>query len=947
MNQLLRTKLYVPAPGPNVVARPRLIERLHAGLQRKLTLIAAPAGFGKSTLVSEWVATGQRPTAWLSLDAADNDPIRFLAYFVAAVQTIAPTIGQGVMQVLQAPQPPQDPAGRAALLTALLNEITTLPDPFLLVLDDYHVIDAALSGQSPLGAVDQLLTFLIEHLPPQLHLVIATREDPPLPLARLRARGQLTEVRAADLRFTPPEAADFLNRVMGLNLAVADIAALEERTEGWIAGLQLAALSMQGRQDVAGFVRAFAGDNRYIVDYLMEEVLQRQPDAVRNFLLHTAILERLNGPLCDAVTGQPGGKARLETLQRGNFFLIPLDDTRHWYRYHHLFADVLLMHLLTEQPDQLPALHRRACAWYEQHGALADAIRHALAGQDFEHAADLIERAVPDMRRSRQEVTLLAWLKALPDAVVRVRPVLSAVYAGALMQSGELQGVEMRIQDAERWLATPADKDERAHMVVIDQEEFRRLPGWIAIYRAGLALVQGNVPNTLQYARRARDLVLEDDQLGHGAAAALLGLACWASGQLEAAHHSYAAGMAHLLRAGFISDAVGGALALADIRIVQGRLRQAMRIYEQALQLATEQPPAGPQPVLRGTADMYVGMSELYRERNDLEAARQALLHSQALGEHIGFPQHPYRWRVAMARLREAQGDLDGALALLDEAARLYVSDFYPNVRPIAALKARVWVAQGRVDEALDWAHEQDLSVHDELSYVREFEHITLARVLLAHDQRDRAGHTLPAAMGLLDRLLQAADAGDQGVPRTRSVIEILVLQALAHQLRGDRPAALARLERALTQAEPEGYVRLFVDEGEALHLLLVAFHARLATAPNPKLAAYTDKLIASFGHAPSSVDNPLFDDQSNVADAKLPLAGAQRARQPLIEPLSERELDVLRLLRTDLSGPEIARHLMISLNTLRTHTKNIYAKLGVNHRRAAARRAEELELSA
>ena len=329
---VLVTKLYIPPPRPTVVPRPRLIARLHEGLHRKMTLISAPAGFGKTTLVGAWVAGIERPVAWLSLDEGDNDPARFLAYLVAALRTIAATIGEGVLGALQSPQPPPTDV----MLTALLNELTTIPDRSVLVLDDYHLIDAE--------PVDRALTFLLEHLPPQLHLVIATREDPQLPLARLRARGQLTELRAADLRFTGSEAAAFLNQVMGLTLSAEDIAALEDRTEGWIAGLQLAALSLQGSQDVAGFIRAFAGDHRYITDYLVDEVLQRQPEDVRHFLLQTAMLERLHGPLCDAVTGQEEGTARLEALERGNFFVVPLDDTRRWYRYHHLFADVLSAH---------------------------------------------------------------------------------------------------------------------------------------------------------------------------------------------------------------------------------------------------------------------------------------------------------------------------------------------------------------------------------------------------------------------------------------------------------------------------------------------------------------------------------------------------------------------------------------------------------------------------
>ncbi len=518
---------------------------------------------------------------------------------------------------------------------------------------------------------------------------------------------------------------------------------------------------------------------------------------------------------------------------------------------------------------------------------------------------------------------MLGWLKALPDELVRCRPVLSVEYAWALLAGGELEGVEARLRDAERWLDTTADMRERpeassAEMVVVDEEEFRRLPGSIAMYRAALALALGDVPDTVKYARRVLDLVPEDDHLRRGAAAALLGLASWTSGDLEAAHRTYADGMASVQRAGYISDAIGGAIALADIRIAQGRLREAMSTYERGLQLATEQG----EPALRGTADMYVGMSELHREHNDLNAATQHLLRSKELGEHTGLPQNRYRWCVAMARIREAQGDLDGALDLLHEAERLYVSDFFPNVRPVAALKTRVWVAQGRLGEALGWAREQGLSAEDDLSYLREFEHITLARVLLARYKSDRADRSILEAMGLLERLLKAAEEGG----RTGSVIEILVLQALAHQAQGDIPAALVPLERALTLAEPEGYVRMFVDEGPPMAQLLLEAAAR-GIMPD-----YTGKLLAAFEA----------EQLRSAGESPLPTSPAS---QPLIEPLSQRELEVLRLFKTELSGPEIARELVIALSTVRTHTKSIYSKLNVNNRRAAVKRAEELGL--
>jgi LuxR family maltose regulon positive regulatory protein len=919
---VLATKLYIPPTPPRVVQRSRLVERLNADLHRKLTLIAAPAGCGKTTLVSEWLAGLQvsgRLVAWLSLDEGDSDPVRFLTYLIAALRTVAPQIGEGASGLLQSHSASQ-PQHTEAILTALLNEIAAIPDNFVLVLDDYHVIDAQ--------GVDDALAFLIEHMPAQMHLVIASREDPPLPLARLRARDRLTELRASDLRFTASEAAAFL-QAMNLNLSAEDVASLEARTEGWIAGLQLAALSMQGHHDVSGFIRAFAGNHRYIADYLVEEVLQRQPEGVRNFLLQTSILDRLSGPLCDAVTGQGGGQARLDALERGNFFVVSLDDQRQWYRYHHLFAEVLHAHLMAEQHDLVPTLHRRASEWFEHHGSAVDAvpqaIRHAFAAEDFERAADLVEWALPAMRPSRQEAALLGWLKALPDEVIQCRPVLSAGYAHVLLGTGELEGVEGRLRDAERWLDSVVvdTADERAWpdalpagMVVADREAFRRLPAEIAVAHAGLALVLGDAANAVKYAQRVLDLAPEGEEFGAGSGAALLGLASWASGDLEAAHRTFAEGMAHLRMAGYLSDAIHGSVALSDIRIAQGRLREAMGTYERGLQLAT----AGIS-VLRGAADMHVGMSALYREYNDLDVATQHLLKSKQLGEHNGFPQNRYRWCVAMARIREAEGDLDGALEALHEAEGLYVRDLFPNVRPVAALKARLWVMQRRLGEAAGWVREHGLSVEDDLSYMREFEHITLARVLLAQYKSDHGDHAerfLLEAMDLLERLLKAAEEGG----RTGSVIEILVLQAVAYHAQGDmpadlRPSSFVPLEQALTLAEPEGYVRMFVDEGMPMAVLLGE------VAKRGIAQSYVRRLLAALGKI----------------EERTP------AKQVLIEQLSVRELEVLRLLRTELTGPEIAGELMVSLHTMRTHTNNIYNKLGVNNRRAAVRRAEDLGL--
>ena len=892
---LLETKLHVPRRRRSLVARPRLSERLTRGAESALTLVSAPAGFGKTTLLAEWVAAAPADgpaTAWLSLDPRDNDPTLFWTYLVAALKMAAPGVGASALSFLESPHPPIE-----AVLATLLNDLDAMSNDVVLVLDDYHVIDAR--------DVQDGMAFLLEHLPPQLRLVIAGRADPALPLARLRGRGELVEVRAADLRFTPDEAAAYLNEAMGLALTETDVIALEARTEGWITALQLAALSMQGRDDIADFIAGFAGDDRYIVDYLAEEVLQRQPAHLRNFLLQTSILSRLNGSLCDAVTGQDGGKAMLEAIDRGNLFLVPLDDRRRWYRYHHLFADVLRARLQDEQPDDVPDLHRRASDWYEQHGERAEAIGHAMAGQHIARAADLVELAIPETRRQRQEATLQHWLAALPDEVIRVRPVLSSGYAGSILVRGEVDGLESRLRDAERWL----DPARSSEMVVADEEQFRALPAAIAVHRAGQARILGDVVGTMAHARRALDLVGQSDHVPRGAAAALLGLAYWTTADLDAAHRWYTDASASLEQAGYLSDVIGCAIVLADIRIGQGRLRQAMSNYERGLQVAAEHA----RPAMRGVADTHVGMSQIFRERNDLAAARQHLLTSKELGEYAGLPQNRYRWRVAMARIREAEGDLSAALDLLSEADRLYVGDFHPNVRPVPAMRARVLVDQGALGEALSWVRASDLSSEDELSYLREFEHITLARVLLARHAAEHAGPFLDEAARLLERLRRAADEG----ARTGSVLEILVVQSLAHQARGNIPAALAALQRALTLAEPEGYVRLFVDEGRPMASLLRAA-GKAGIAPS-----YVRRLLAAVHQTEDSAP----------------------AGQGLIEPLSERELDVLRLLGSDLDGPDIARELVVSLNTIRTHTKSIYTKLGVNNRRAAVRRAKELDL--
>jgi LuxR family maltose regulon positive regulatory protein len=814
------------------------------------------------------------------------------------VRAAAPTVGDAALQLLAS-----SPASTDAALAALLNDLDEYDGNLVLALDDYHVIES--------GEVHAAMTFVLEHQPAQLQLILATRVDPPLPFARLRARGQLVEVRAADLRFTAEEAASYLNESMGLGLNVADIAALEERTEGWIAALQLVALSLRDRNDASAFIASFAGDDHYVVDYLAEEVLARQPDEVRAFLLKTSILERLSGPLCDAVTGREAGKATLVALERANLFLVPLDSKRAWYRYHHLFADVLYARLLDERPDEVAELHRRASVWFETHDDTAQAISHALAGGDHGRAADLMELAMPRMRRERREADLARWVRALPDDVLQTRPVLAVAFVGALAQALKFDTIAERLERVENLVRSPDGtwpEQPPPRVIVVDHDNYRSLPAHIAMYRAAVALTDGDLDATISHAKQSLALAPPQDPLARSAAGALAGLASWSCGDLAAAHAAYTESVVGLTSAGFLTDVLGCTVTLGDIRRTQGQLTAAIRTYQQALDLAAA--PPGTQP-LRGTADMHIGLAGVLLERNDITGTLEHLSTNQQLGAHNGLPQNAYRWRVVMARLRAAEGDLDAALALLDEAERVYVGDFAPDVQPVAAMRARLRIRRNELADAQDWARERQLSYEDEPSYLREYEHLTLARLLIAQHRAQPDADDPAHALSLLDRLRAAAERGGRGA----IVLESLMLQALAHDATRDAPATHAALHRAVTLAEPEGYVRLFIDEGAPMAVLLKA-QRKLPTAP-----AYLSRLIA----ATTTVATP--------------------AAQPLIDPLSEREVEVLRLLGGDLGGPDIARQLSVSLNTVRTHTKNIYAKLGVTSRRAAVRQARILNL--
>ena len=885
---LLETKFHLPTTHGRLVARTRLGDQIRRATTATLTLVSAPAGFGKTTVMSEFATHSDAArVAWLSLEPTDDDPVTFWTYVVEALERAAPGAGNSAGAIIAGGQ-----GTIGAALTTLLNGLAGIETDVVLVLDDVHVIESA--------AVHGQLAYVLEHLPARAHVVIGTRADPPIPMARLRARGRLVEIRANDLRFSPDEAARYLE-TMGLSLADVDVATLDARTEGWIAALQLAALSLQGRSDPSEFIDAFAGDDRYIVDYLVEEVLRRQPPRIRDFLLKTSILTRFTAPLADAVTGQDGGQATIDALDRGNLFLVALDDQRRWYRYHHLFAGVLQSHLGADHPDEIPMLHRRASDWFESQGGLGEAVEHTLRSGDAEHAATLIELAVPEASRLRRESTIVRWMASIPPEVVARRPVLAVAYAGSILSLNEVAGVDDLLTVAERQLAETADR------VVVDQAEFDRLPAMIELYRGALAKIQGDLEGNVAHARRVLELVGERDHLGRGGAAAFLGLAYWEMGDLDEGYRWYGVGMAELEKAGRITDLVGGAIVWADIRLAQGRLDEAEQHYLDGLALANRS-----RPPLRGATDMHTGLADIAYQRGQIAEAADHLDLGRRLGDEMAFPRDPYRSRVVRARVLQAEGDLDGAFALLDQAERLYVSEFSPDVRPVAAIRARLLVAHGRHAAARVWADRAALSARDALTYVHEYEHTTLARLLVAESAGGDAT-ALATALDLLDRLLAAAEAGH----RNGSRLEILVVQALARDAAGDTAGALAALDAAITLAEPQGYVRVFLDEGRAMTRLLKA------AAKRPNASSYLQAL-------------------ARVAS---PDPRRTTVQKDLVEALSERELEVLRLLRSELDGPAIADELVVSLNTMRTHTKNIYAKLGVGSRRAAVRRAEELGL--
>ncbi len=922
VDQLLTTKLYVPPAHPNLVPRPRLGERLREGTRRNLTLICAPAGFGKTTLLSEWRtmhSDAEYPVAWVSLDEGDDDPARFLSYLVAALQTIEADVGETALASLHSPQPPSI----ESVLTTLINEVAGISNDFVLVLDDYHVIANE--------AVHDSISFLLDHLPPQAHLVIASRADPPLPVARLRARGRMTEINAEDLRFTPEEAAAFLEDVMGLSLSTREVEALEERTEGWIAGLQLAALSMRGREDISGFIAALRGTNRYVLDYLAEEVLPRQPDDVQNFLLHTSVLGRLSGPLCDAVVASAESQAMLLRLERANLFLVPLDDERRWYRYHHLFAEVLRSHLQQAHPERMSELHRRAGDWYARHDMAVEAIGHLLTGGDFTKAADLIEQTGVTAFKRSEMATLRRWLEALPDEHVRVRPRLCLFYASALIGEAQFDAAEAWLRDAERNLgagpgapaAIATTGSVGPNQTATDTDRSAGIAGMlgeVAALRAYITSFRGDLAGTIELARQALQRLPANDLYTRSLSAVELGYGYLESGHLKEASDAFSLAMTTSQAAGHIYALLGATGGLARTRIVQGRLHEAARLCREAQQSATGRV-GEPLPA---AIYAHVGLGELLYEWNDLEGAASVLNEGIELGKQGGLLVMLVNSYIVLSRVKQAQGNIRSALDTIQTAQQLTQRHNVTSLAvKTAAQRVRLGLAQGDVASGVRWVQERGLRTHDELDFQREFEHITLARVLVGQDKPDEA-------LRLLERLLAAAEIGE----RMGSLIEILALKALALQAAGVAADAVNALAKTLSLAEPEGYVRTFTDEGAPMAALLLKVlqapkQGRLVTTLPNTTREYVGKLLAA----------------TKAGTGSLTAASPRGTAGWLVEPLSERELEVLRLIASGSSNREVARKLFVSMSTVKTHVNNLYRKLEVRTRTQAVVRARGLKL--
>jgi LuxR family maltose regulon positive regulatory protein len=909
---LLATKLHIPAARPGFVTRPRLVAKLDEGLARTLILVCAPAGFGKTALLADWTHRSSRSVAWLSLDSGDNDPVRLWRHVIAAFDRIRPGTARRMEPILGPPSPPS----LDGLVGALINELESqaAEEDVLLVLDDYHQIE------SP--AVHGSLTFLLAHLPPRVHLVVSARADPPLPLARLRAAGQLAEFRANDLRFTREEAAAALREVVGheLPLTEASLTALDARTEGWAAGVQLAALSLRDHPDVERFIMRFSGSHRYVLDYLTEEVLERQPSDVRSFLLETSVLDRLSGDLCDAVTGRTDSQAMLEAVERANLFLVPLDDVRRWWRYHHLFADLLRVRLSQDGHDKLEELHRKAADWHEKHGLADDAVRHALAAGDAHRAARLVEYYADGCIQGGREATLRRWLAALPAELVASRPRLLLARSLVALVEGDLSVLEDTLDAAERAFAN--DPNEAFESSVGTHASWMaNVPAMIARGRGALAEFRGDADGALAFSRRAVALVAEGEQLLEALSRAVLGRAERLGGQLEDAERTFTL-LIERSHATAQPELVAWAFhLLAQVQQARGNLDGAGQTYRRAHELTVKSEHTAPLP----GAVAYLGLAEVAYQRGELGVALDHITRGVALCRQTANATLIASGLTTLAWVRQAQGDPVGAREAMSQAVEIGLgSDVVDLINPAPARRARLLLAQGVVEAAAAWTAERRLSAGDDPDYAWEPAYLTLARVLRAQGQAAEA-------LGLLERLhARATREGRKG-----SIIEIQALRALASADRGDEAGALSFLTDALALAHPEGYVRIFADEGPAMGGLLgrLLAHQRTAQAGGDVPAEYVGRLMAAV------------EPDAERPPGTTPARSGSVIVPGLVEALSERELEVLRLLAAGKANSQIAEELYVTLHTVKKHITHIVGKLGAANRTEAAARARELGL--
>jgi LuxR family maltose regulon positive regulatory protein len=880
---------------PSLVSRPRIIAKLNTGLSSKLTLVSAPAGSGKTTLLTSWMHQSGRAKAWLSLDATDNELNRFWTYISAALQstTLGQKVGKAATEALQStPAPPI-----YAILTQLINELASGATPVTFVLDDYHLIDRQ--------EIHQSLAFFLDHMPASLHLVIASRTDPPLPLARLRVRGQLSEINTADLRFTATEATVFLRDVMGLSITKDEMLELGNRTEGWIAALQIAALSLKGRTDTSVFIRRFQGGHQHLLDYLAEEVLRQQPPAVQQFLLYTAILDRFNVPLSAAVTETTGTRAILQRLERDNLFLVPLDEVHHWYRYHHLFADFLRSHLQATDPDALPELHRRASGWLAKNGFPEAAINHALAGQDYQGAAQLLREMVARGPQRRISAHVYRWLQELPEEVVGQHPALGLAYAWGACRQGQYETAETWLTTVENQLRQVA-KALPPHLPSASET----MLGEIETVRAVIACFQGDMATAMSRSRLALDRLPADEHVLRGVLANNMAMniagTVGDSGDLSAAgqiyHEAVTAG-----RASGNTQILAFALTrLGQWQTDQGQLQLAATSFREVLRLkeAAETPFTDTE-----IGRAHLGLGELGYQWNQLERAVQ---HLQTGCELIG-PGNPLMLPAAYATwafLLQAQDQPDAAANKMSQAVDMARdSNITWLASNMAAERARLALMQDDLESAVLWADTCGLSVGDEIGINQICEYAMLARVRLAQRRFMEAGDMLDWLLGFVEPL-----------DLSGRVVEVQLLQALVQQALNHQREAVALLTQAVARAAPQGYIRLFLDEdGQLAHLL------DQIKVDDSQVGSYLARLRAAF--------------PGGMAAMSSQPAG------PLLDPLSDREIEVLRLLVADLTGPEIAAELTVAVSTIRSHMKSIYSKLDVHSRYEAAVRAQELQL--